>query len=206
VRRLPAEPDLPDSVFVEDCAVVLDEMAIVTRPGAESRRPETASVTEALRGYRPLRFIQAPGTIDGGDVLRVGRSIHVGISDRSNADGIAQLRELLLPFSYSVEATEMRGCLHLKTAVTLVAEGTLLVNPSWVDANAFTAMDVIEVDPREPFGANGLRIGNALLYAADHERTEERLRQRGIQVHLVNISELAKAEAGVTCCSIIFES
>jgi dimethylargininase len=206
VERLPPEPELPDSVFVEDVAVVLDEAAVVTRPGAASRRPETASVIEALRAYRDLVRVEPPGTLEGGDVLRLGSVVYVGLSTRSNAVGIEQLRTLLRPLGYEVRAVAMRGCLHLKTAVTLAADGTLLLNPAWVDPAAFPGFDHVAVDPAEAAAANVLRVGGEVIIPAHHPRTRERLESRGIVTRPVDVSELAKAEAGVTCCSLIFDA
>ncbi|HET9984126.1 MAG TPA: N(G),N(G)-dimethylarginine dimethylaminohydrolase [Longimicrobiales bacterium] len=205
VRRVRPAPELPDAVFVEDAAVVLDEIAIITRPGAESRRPETAAVADALREYRPIRAIEAPGTLDGGDVLRIGRTLWVGASSRTNADGIAQLRELLRPFGYRVEGVAVEGALHLKTAATLVAPDLLLVNPAWLPATALDGMARVAVDPAEPFGANALLVGTRALYPAAFPRTLERLQRHGAAVLTVDASELAKAEGGVTCCCIVFE-
>jgi dimethylargininase len=203
VERLPARPDLPDSVFVEDAAVVLDEVAIVTRPGVPSRQAETASVAGVLAAYRPLRFIEAPGTLDGGDVLRAGRRVFVGRSSRTNADGIAQLRALLLPFDYTAEAVETTGCLHLKSAVTSLADDWLLINAGWIDTAPFAGYELTAVDPAEPFAANVLRIGETILCAAAWTRTRARLDAAGLKCIAVDVSELAKAEAGVTCCSLI---
>jgi dimethylargininase len=204
VRRIPPAPDLPDSVFVEDTAVVLDDVAVITRPGAESRRGEAAPVAAALATYRPLRFIQAPATVDGGDVLRLGRQIHVGLSGRTNADGVRQLRDLLAPFGYTVDCVAARGCLHLKTAVTPVGDGLLLLNPEWVDGRAFEGASWIEVDPWEPHAANVLRVDGTVLCAAAAPQTQARLEARGVRVCSIDVSELAKAEAGLTCCSLVF--
>jgi dimethylargininase len=206
VQWVPATPALPDAVFVEDTAVVVDEIAVLTRPGAPSRRPETESMAGALAPFRRIVAIEDPGTLDGGDVLRVGRVLYVGRSARTNPEGIAQLSRHLSPYGYAVRSVETNGCLHLKTAVTEVADGTLLVNPAWVDRHTFGDSTLIEVDPAEPQAANALRIGGAVVHAAAWGRTRERLEQRGIRTVPIDVSELAKAEAGVTCCSIIFES
>jgi dimethylargininase len=203
---LPAEPGLPDSVFVEDVAIVLDEVAVLTRPGALSRRAEVASVAEVLRGYRPVLAIAAPGTLDGGDVLRVGRTLYVGESARSNAQGIAQLRELLADHGYAVQGVPTRGCLHLKSAVTQLGDGTLLLQPEWVDRDRFADFQVIEVDPAEPHAANVLRIGDALVMPASFPRTRQRLLDAGFHVMAVDVSELQKAEGAVTCCSLVFRA
>lgn len=206
VITLPAEDDLPDAVFVEDVALVLDEVAVMTRPGTASRRPEGASVASTLSQYRPLLSIESPGTLEGGDMMRVGRTIYVGQSARTNASGIEQLSRLLADFGYAVRPVAMSGCLHLKSAVTLVADGTLLVHPGWVDRNAFPEFRVIEIDPDEPHAANTLRVGSGLIYPSCFPRTQERLSQAGIAASTVDVSELQKAEGAVTCCSLIFEA
>ncbi len=203
VRRLPGGRELPDAVFIEDTAVVLDEVAIITRPGVVSRRAETAAVAEALRPHRPLVTIDPPGTLDGGDVLRVGRSVYVGLSSRSNPDGIRQLSRHLAPFGYGVCVVDVSGALHLKSAVTEVAERTLLLNRQWVRPESFPGLDLIAVDPAEPFGGNALRIGGTVVYPSNFPRTRRALEARGIAVRTVDASELAKAEGGVTCCSLI---
>jgi dimethylargininase len=206
VRQLPEQPGLADSVFVEDTAVVLEDVAVLTRPGAGSRRAEIDSMAEALAQFRQLLRIEAPATLDGGDVLQLDRVLHVGASSRSNADGIGQLRQRVAPFGYRVEAVPLHGCLHLKSAVTRVAPDLLLVNPDWVDARHFPGHRTLAVDPAEPFAANAIRIGDTLLYSASFPATADRLRQAGIDVRLVDMSETEKAEGAMTCCSIIFEA
>ena len=203
VERLPAGPEMADSVFIEDAAVVLDELAVITRPGAASRRAETAAVSEAVRAHRPVAAILAPGTLDGGDVLRIGKRLFVGAGYRSNDAGIAQMRSIVKSQGYSVDAVTFTGCLHLKSAVSIVADDLLLVNPAWVDAGRFGAMRVIEVDPAEPFAANALLVGDTVVYPREHARTLERLVGAGLDVRPVPAGELAKAEGGVTCCSLL---
>ena len=203
IQRLPPLPDYPDSLFVEDTAVVLPELAVITRPGAESRRAEVVSVLDAMRQYRPLVFIDNGGTLDGGDVLAVERIIYVGVSTRTNADGIRQLARLISPYGYTVRPLTTSGCLHLKSAVTRVAEDAILLNPDWVDASAFGDMRRIEVHPAERFAANALWIGEGVIYPTGFDETSARLERFGIEVHAVETGELQKAEGGVTCCSII---
>jgi dimethylargininase len=204
VERLPDEPDNPDSAFVEDTAVVVDEVAVLARPGAESRRAEVGSVATALGHYREVGRIEAPGTLDGGDVLRVGQRVYVGLSGRTNAEGARQLAEMLAPHGYAVSTVDVRGCLHLKSAVTAVSDDTILVNPRCVDVSRFQGFRRIEVHPHEPFAANALNVDETLVCAAAAPRTRERLGAAGFAVESVDVSELAKAEAGVTCCSLIF--
>ena len=203
IRRLPAADALPDAVFVEDTAIVLDDLAIVTNPGAASRRPETTAIAEALGALRPLARIAAPGTLDGGDVMRVGRTLHVGTSARTNADGIAQLRALVAPYGVQVRAVPFDGCLHLKSAVTPIADDLLLVNPEWVEARHFDGMRTLAVDPGEPFAANALLVNGRVIHGAHFERTQARMRALGIDAVPVPAGELAKAEGGVTCCALL---
>ncbi len=203
VVSLPAEPELPDSVFVEDTAIVVDELAVVTRPGAESRRGETPAVARVLAEHRPVAAIEAPGTLDGGDVLRLGRRLFVGLSGRSNRAGIEQLHTLLSSHGYTVEALPFTGCLHLKSAVTQVAADAVLLNPAWVDPPAFGGFRRIEVDPAEAYAANALLVGDAVIYPVSFPRTAGRLERAGVRLVTVNVSELAKAEGAVTCCSLI---
>jgi len=205
VVSLPPEPDLPDSVFVEDVAVVLDECALITRPGADSRKPEVESIAKSLSPFRKLFFIQAPGTVDGGDVLTVGKSLYVGLSSRSNRAGIEQMQAFLAPFGYEVRGVEVTGCLHLKSAVTQVGQDLLLVNPAWVDRSAFPGMTFIEVDPSEPYAANAVMIENSLIYPLAFPKTRKRLEAGGLKLVMVDASELAKAEGAVTCCSLILK-
>jgi len=206
VRRIPCAPELPDCVFIEDAAVVVDEVAVIARPGAPSRRPEVPAVAAVLEQYRPVVRTEAPGTLDGGDVLRVGREVLVGCSGRTNAAGIAQLRGMLGGYGYAVREVRVHGCLHLKTAVTAVADDLLLVNRRWLSAEDLPALDLLDVHPEEPFGANALRIGDAIVYPAELPRTREQLEARGLRVHTVPAGELAKAEGGVTCCSLVFDA
>lgn len=203
VRRVAPAPDCPDAVFIEDTAVVFNEVAVMTRPGAASRRAELAAVEDALRPLRPLVHCVAPATLDGGDVLVVNRNVYVGLTGRTNADGVSQLREALAPFGYAVHGVPVTGCLHLKTAVTAVDDSTVLLNPAWVDATTFRGFRVLEVDANEPMAANVLRVGEALVYGAGYPRTLERLCALGFAPHTVDASELAKAEGAVTCCSLV---
>jgi dimethylargininase len=203
VKQLPPAPEHPDSVFVEDTALVLDEVAVVMRPGAPSRRGETPAMAEALREWRPVVSIEAPGTVDGGDILPLGRRLYVGASGRSNGAGMAQLAAHVAPHGYEVVPVPTQGCLHLKSAATEVAERLLLVNPAWVDASIFAGWDSLPVHPDEPDGANALRIGEIVLHAAGARRTGRRLDAIGIQVIPLDTTELTRAEAGVTCCSVL---
>jgi dimethylargininase len=205
VLSLPEEPYLPDAVFVEDAAIVLDECAIITRPGADSRKPETESIARALSPYRTLHTIHAPGTLDGGDVLVVDKCIWVGLASRSNQSAVDQMQAFLEPQGYIVRGVPISGCLHLKSAVTQVDENTLLINIAWIDQANFAEMKFIEVDSSEPYAANALLVGETVIYQPSFPKTRLKLEATGIHPILVDQSELAKAEGALTCCSLIFK-
>ena len=206
VLELPAEPDLPDSVFVEDTAVVLPEVALITNPGADSRKPETKSITQALSPYRELVFIESPGSLDGGDVLVLGKRIFVGLSTRSNVAAVEQMNQLLGTYGYKTQGVEMHDCLHLKSAVTSVDDTTLLINRKWVDVDNFEGFKYIDVDESEPFAGNCLPLGDSLIFPVIFPKTAARLTERGYKIKSVVVDELAKAEGAVTCCSLIVEN
>ncbi len=203
VLELPAEADLPDSVFVEDTAFILPEAAVITRPGADSRKPETESIAQALSPLTKLLFLREPATLDGGDVLVVGKRIFVGISTRSNDEAIRQLQELLGGYGYTVTGVPLHDCLHLKSAVTRVDDSTLLINKNCADTTFFADYHLIEVDPSEPYAANCLPIGDSIIFPTAFPKTCLRLAERGYKVIPVEVDELAKAEGAVTCCSLI---
>jgi dimethylargininase len=203
IVRLPQLDDYPDSVFVEDTALVFDELAVLTRPGAPSRRGEVESVATVLGRYRPLARIEGEGTLDGGDVLRLGREVYVGRSARRIVAGSAELRAHIAGPRSRVHALDTRDCLHLKSAVTQVAEDAVLFQPRWLDPAPFSALRIIEVHPDEEHGANAVRVGGGIVYPDCFPRTLEKLRAAGVEATTVDVSELQKAEGAVTCCSLI---
>jgi dimethylargininase len=223
VERLPDAPGMPDSVFVEDTAVVLDGLAVIARPGAVSRRGEVASAIDVLRRHRPLGFIQSPGTLDGGDVLvviddrasshaplRSRGTVFVGDSPRTNAEGARQLSDLVAPFGLDVVRVPVTSCLHLKSAVTVLpsngGDTRLLINRDWIDASFFDRFELIDVEPAEPAAANVLTIGGRVLCADEHPATRASLDARGFVTCSIPAGELAKAEGGLTCGALIFAS
>ncbi len=206
MKTASAAPDLPDSVFVEDCAIVLDELAIMTHPGAESRRAEVKGIAEVLTPHRKLFYIESPGIVDGGDVLVIGKNIWVGLSNRSNSNAIEQLQKITAPFGYSVKGVEVTECLHLKSAVTQVAEDTVLLNPNWINVDIFNDYKIIETHQDEMNAANALLIGEVVLYPKAYPLTAQILKNKGIQIMELDNSEVTKAEGALTCCSIIFKT
>ena len=193
VVSLPAEPDLPDSMFVEDPTIILDELAVIFPLGTESRRPEAASLAEAIAKFRKLEYITLPGTLEGGDILRIDRKLFVGVTKRSNPEGIRQLTAILAPYHYEVIPVSVTGCLHLKSAVTHLGRDTLLANRAWFDPSPFSSHNWIDVDPAEPHAANALAVGDTIIFPASFPRTRARIEAAGFNVTPLDISELQKA-------------
>ena len=206
VISLPEEPALPDSMFVEDPAVVLDEIAVICPLGTETRRKEAASLVTALAKYRKLAYVKLPGLLEGGDVLRVEKKIFVGVTRRSNAEGIRQLAVIVAQFGYDLTAVPVSGCLHLKSAVTYLGRNTLLGNRAWFQWTRLAGFDWIDVDSAEPHAANALAIADSVVFPTSFPRTRERIEAKGFQVTPIEISELQKAESGLTCSSLLFDA
>lgn len=222
VVRLPERPDLPDSVFVEDTAVAVGETVVLARPGAPERRDEVSDVAGALLlagGFRRVEAIREPGTLDGGDVLAIGRRVFVGLSTRTNREGAEQLAEALGSGAGGPElvTVPVDRCLHLKTAASAVSAGpgepAILVNPRWVDPELFAPAEVVEVPEDEPFAANVLVLpagpaggSHTVLLSARWPRTSALLEERGLRTVPLDLSELEKAEAGPTCLSVLVEA
>jgi dimethylargininase len=205
VIELHAEPAYPDAVFVEDPVVVVDEAAVMVRPGVESRRGEAVSLARAIEPYRPLRWMREPATLDGGDVLRMGKNIFVGQSERTNAAGIAQLCVELEPFGYGVQPVEVHGCLHLKSGVCSVGDETVLINRAWVDAEPFRRLALVDVPAAEPWAADVLTIGRTVIMPECFPETRSIIERMGWDVRPLDVSEFMKAEGAVTCLSVVFE-
>jgi dimethylargininase len=205
VHSLPAEPTLADSMFVEDPAIVLDELAVILPLGTKSRQPEAESLAKALAPFRKLHYIAAPAAIEGGDVLRIGRTLYVGQTTRTDAEGVRQLAAILAPHNYKVVPVPVTGCLHLKSAVTYLGRDTLLANRPWFDTTAFASFEWIDVDPAEPHAANALAIADTVIFPASFSKTRARIECANFHVTPLDISELQKAESGLTCSSLIFE-
>jgi dimethylargininase len=206
VIELPADPQLPDGVFVEDTAVVLDKVAVITPPTPPSRRAEPAAVEAALRPYRPLARLPDGARLEGGDVLRVGHTLYVGLSGRTDEAGVRALAALAEPHGYAVVPVRVTGCLHLKSACGAVDAKTVLINRAWADAAAFDGLRLVDVPAEEPRGTNVLPLPGCVLVSGACPRTAELLRGLGRRVVVVDVSELHKAEAGLTCMSLLFDS
>lgn len=193
----------PDSVFIEDTAIVFDELAVICSMGTASRTGETAAIKLAIDKHRPCVEVKPPATIEGGDVLQIGRAIFVGMSRRTNSAGHAALSQFLRPYDYQVVPVPVRHCLHLKTACSALDEQTLLVNPDWIDCDVFSHFQLIAIPADEPWAANSLRIGERLYFHAGFRRTVESVKKYGFQVETIDISEFLKAEGGLSCMSIL---
>lgn len=195
---------LPDSVFVEDPIIVFDEIAVLTSMGVESRRPESAALERFFRPYRKIERITLPAKIEGGDVLKVGRSIYVGESPRTNRLGIQALADIIEPLGYEVFPVKVSGCLHLKTGCTALDDKTVLINSEWIDHQAFSRFTRIKTLSEEPFGANVLTLNGSICMNGAFPKTLELVASLGYSVAAVDISEFVKAEAGLTCMCIPF--
>ncbi len=203
VITLPAHEALPDSVFVEDPAIVLDEVAILASPGPASRRAEVDLIEPELARFRPTMRISPPAIIEGGDVLRIGKTLYVGLSSRTNHAGVAALRQIAEPYGYAVAPVAVWGCLHLKTGCTALDEHTLLVNPDWIDPTLLAGYRLVSVAPEEPWAANVLRVNSALMMNAACPETIRRVESLGFRVTPIDLTEFMKAEAGPTCMSLL---
>jgi dimethylargininase len=201
IVHIDADEAFPDAVFIEDAAVAVDEVAVIARSGAVSRRGEAPAVAAVLGRYRPLVTLDAPSTLDGGDVMQIERTLYVGRSQRTNAEGSAGLRAAVAPYGYRVVDVPLGEALHLKTACTYAGRGTVLANPEWVDVAIFAGFDVLSVP--EPWGASVLEVGGRLVMPASYPETRAVLERRGFSPLAVDLSELQKAEGGPTCLSII---
>ncbi len=204
VEVISGDEEHPDCPFVEDTAVALDRVAVITRPGATSRRGETKPVAAALAAHRALRSIEAPGTLDGGDVLIVGTQCFVGRSVRTNADGIRQFAGFAAEDGYATTPVEVRDFLHLKSAVTHLDDHTLLLAPGSVPETLFAGFEIIPAAEDETHLAGALRMRNGrLLMPANTPRTTERVIAAGFDVDLIDISEFQAVDGGLTCLSIL---
>lgn len=203
VISLPEETDYPDSVFVEDAAIVFDEIAVIPVMGAPSRRGETKTVASVLSRYRPLKYLVDPATLDGGDVLHIGRRVFVGATRRTNLHGIRQFQQILQEHDYTVEPVDVNHCLHLKSACTYLGRDTILINRRLVDERAFRGFELIDVPDAETSAANALLIDDTIILPTSFPETRRMIEDRGFRVVTVNVAELQKAEAGVTCCSLL---
>jgi dimethylargininase len=204
VVSLPADPELPDGLFVEDPALVLDEVAVICRMGAEVRRKESDSLAEAVARFRPLERMTAPGTAEGGDVVRIGKTLYVGVSPRTNREGIAQLGDLIGRHGYRAAPVVVTGCMHLKSACCFIGEDTVLANREWMEPGAFGDFKILDV--AEPWAADVLRVGDTVIVPESFPETRELLERSGFRTRSLDVSELQKAEAGVTCMSLIFDA
>ncbi|MGQ9585705.1 MAG: dimethylarginine dimethylaminohydrolase family protein [Anaerolineae bacterium] len=200
------EPDerFPDGCFVQDLAVIYGSLAVVCRPGASSRQGEELAIAEALASHKQVVHIEAPGTLEGGDVLRVGQRLFVGLSRRTNRSGMAQLRRWVEPLGATVVPVPIEDGLHLMTGCAYVGKGMLLAAGSRAALPQFLGLDVIFVPPEEAYGANCLAIRDQVILPEGCPRVQRALEQRGFGVWTVPMSEFAKADGGVTCLSLLW--
>jgi len=200
VEVLDPLPGFPDAYFLEDVAVVVPELAVVTRPGAPSRRGEEDAIGVVLSRYREVVLLQYPATLDGGDVLVVGRTVLVGVSARTNAEGAAQLGRLLEPHGYRVRAVPVSGGLHLKSSVNWLDGETVLVSERFATAPELSSYHRVVVD-EEP-ACNTLSVNGTLLVPAGFPGARRKLERTGLPVVEIDVSEARKMDGGLTCMSL----
>ena len=205
IVTLDTNVELPDSVFVEDAAVVLDEIAVVGVMGALSRRDESTAVEAELRKWRLVHRIELPATLDGGDVLRIGKTILIGFSSRTNEEGVTAFKQMAEPLGYRVIVVPVTGCLHLKSACCALPDGALVVNKKWIDSRAIAGFETLDVPEEEPWGANVTLVRSSVVMPASNTRMNEKIARRGFAVHGVDLSEFQKAEGSASCLSILVE-
>lgn len=198
-------PEHPDAVFIEDAVITLDEVAILCRMGAPSRRAETAALEPIIAAYRQTHRMTAPATLEGGDVIRVDKTLYVGRSTRTNDEGAAQLRAFTEPLGYEVVQVDVTGCLHLSTGASHLGNRVVLANPDWIDTNAFEGCNIIPVAQGDPWAANTTVVNGVVVMPESSQPTAAMLRERGYSVRTVDISEMMKAEGSITCMRQLFE-
>jgi dimethylargininase len=198
--------DYADCCFVEDTAIIVDEVAVITSMGVASRRKETPAIEKVLAQYRDIAHIDLPATIEGGDLLKAGKTLYLGVSNRTNMAGVNALADILAPFGYQVKPVTVKGSLHLKTACTLINDNYLLANPAWVDINQFADLNIIYTPDAEPWAANVLKVGDQILAQAGFPQTLELITALVSATITVDISEFRKAEAGLTCLSLLLNN
>ena len=206
--RLDADPAHPDSTFVEDTAVLLKECAILTRPGAPSRLAEVLSIRNVLTQHLPqLHSIEAPGTLDGGDVCEAGNHFFIGISDRTNQTGAQQLASLLASYGYSSDFVDIRGVpgiLHLKSGLACLDENRLAIIPALTRHQSFAGYELVEVDSAEQYAANCIRVNQHMLVASGYPLFEAHLRELGYETVSLDMTEFQKMDGGLSCLSLRF--
>jgi dimethylargininase len=202
VETLPTLVAYPDAYFVEDVAVVVPELAIITRPGALARRDEALHIVEPLAAHRTVVRLESPATLDGGDVLVAGRRVLVGMSARTNQAGFASLRELLTPHGYTVEAIRVAAGLHLKSSVSPIGPDAIVVTPAFADRDELADFEQIVVSETEAYAANAVWINEHLLVAAGFPTLARALRGRGLELIELDMSEVAKMDGGLSCLSL----
>jgi len=204
VMLLDALPDHPDAYFVEDTAVVAADVAVITNPGADSRKGEEETIAPVLAKYRKTEKIRPPGTVDGGDVLQVDHHFFIGISERTNHEGAGQLGRILKQYGYTYTTVAVGEGLHFKSSVNYVGQNTLLVTEDFAPNEQLQGYDTIIVDREESYAANTLFINDHLLTPRGYPGTRRKLEVLGFKIIELDTSEVRKMDGGLTCMSIRF--
>jgi dimethylargininase len=194
----------PDAYFVEDTAIVGDTFAVLARPGAIERRGEEETIAAALSEFRTIDRIEAPGTVDGGDILEIGDHYLIGVSDRTNEEGAAQLGRILSAHEKSWQAMAVGSGLHLKSSIAALDDETVLVTAEYVDRPEIARWRKVTTEPGEEYAANCVRVNDALLVAAGYSRTAEKIEAYAQKLVVLDVSEARKMDGGLSCMSLRF--
>jgi len=202
--HIDADNRLPDCCFVEDTAIIVDDVAIITNPGARSRREEVAAMEKAISKYRTVHRISPPATIDGGDVLKVGKKIFVGLSQRTTQDSIDQVAQMVKSSNYEVIPVPIHKTLHLKSAVTALSDSYIIMAQGFFDARIFTGYEKIEVPPGEEYAANCLSVNENIFIPRGFPQTKSLIVRAGFSIVELENSEFRKGDGALTCLSVLF--
>lgn len=205
VETLNADENFPDSVFVEDAAILVPGLAVITNPGANTRKGEIIIIKELLSKYfSNIEEIINPGTIEGGDVLRIENHFYVGLSERTNKEGARQFLEILKKYNYTGQTIELKNVLHLKTGISYLGENTILVSGELINNKEFSKFNIIEVDDDEEYAANSLSINDKILIPKGFPKTKRKIENSGFITIEIDVSEFRKVDGGLSCLSLRF--
>jgi dimethylargininase len=204
ILKLPSLPEFPDAHFIEDVAVITPEVAVITRPGAPERLGEIEHIRDILSDLRPLAAIEEPGTLDGGDVMRIEQTVYIGLSTRTNEEGAKQLAGILAPYGYETHLVPLVEGLHLKSSVNYIGRNTLLMTEAWASHPLFESFDKIIVPAEEAYAANSLLVKNRLLTPMNFPETQALLREAGFEILEIDATEMQKMDGGMSCMSLRF--
>ena len=205
ITILDPDNDYPDSTFVEDTALLTPKCAIITNPGAPSRKGEVKEIATLLSGhFEIIESINSPGTVDAGDIMMVGSHYYIGLSDRTNKEGAKQIIEILEKYGMTGSVVPLNNLLHLKTGISYLENNTFLAGEEFIDNQEFKDFNIIPVEDDESYAANSIWVNERVIMPAGYPKTQQKLEQAGYEILPVNTSEFKKIDGGVSCLSLRF--